>query len=54
MQVPQGVQAASIRAIVTRADGTVVDYGVISRYHRSPLRRLLVALRQRLHRRREG
>lgn len=54
MQVPQGVKAATISAVVRRADGRVEDLGVVSAYHRSPVRRLLVALRQRLHRRREG
>lgn len=32
---------AAIRAVVHRADGTVEDHGLISYYHRNPLRRLL-------------
>jgi len=31
---------SSISAIVTRADGTVEDLGVIAYWHRNPLRRL--------------
>lgn len=30
---------ASIHAVVTRADGTVEDLGVVSYWHRNPLRR---------------
>ena len=32
--------ATSQRIIITRADGTVEDYGVIGYWHRNPLRRL--------------
>ena len=38
---------ASISAIVTRADGTVEDLGVVSYWHRNPLRRWAWALRHR-------
>lgn len=39
---------ASIRAVVTRADGTVEDLGVISYWHRNPLRRLLFKLTKKV------
>jgi hypothetical protein len=35
------VQKAELRAVVTRADGTVEDLGVISYYHKNPLKRAL-------------
>lgn len=35
-------QRASVHAVVTRADGTVEDLGMIAYYHRNPLRRWLV------------
>ena len=41
-----GVQEASIAAVVIRADGTREDLGVVSYWHRSPLRRLAHRLRQ--------
>jgi hypothetical protein len=31
---------ASIHAVITRADGTVEDLGVIAYHHKNPLRRL--------------
>lgn len=40
MTAPAKAEMASISAVVTRADGTVEDYGVVSYYHRNPLRRL--------------
>lgn len=36
----------SISAVVTRADGTVEDLGVIAYWHRNPLRRLAWRLRK--------
>lgn len=33
---------ATIHAVVTRADGSVENLGVIAYYHRNPLRRWLV------------
>jgi len=38
--IPTRVEEASISAVVTRADGSVKDLGVISYYHRNPLRRV--------------
>jgi hypothetical protein len=40
----------SISAIVTRADGTVEDHGVIAYHHKNPLRRWAWRLRRRLRR----
>lgn len=37
---------ATIEAVVTRADGTVENLGVISYWHRNPLRRMAWAIRQ--------
>lgn len=51
MQVPQGTKAASISGVIRRADGTVIDLGTISFYHRAAWRRWLFALRQRVRRR---
>jgi hypothetical protein len=39
------VKEQSISAFVTRADGTVENLGVISYYHRNPVKRLLGQLR---------
>lgn len=41
---PVNAEMACIRAVVTRADGTVEDHGVIAYYHRNPLRRLYFRL----------
>lgn len=35
-----GFREASIAAVVTRADGTVEDLGVVARWHKNPLVRL--------------
>jgi len=40
MQARGPVREASIAAVVTRADGTVEDLGVIARWHKNPLVRL--------------
>jgi hypothetical protein len=44
------VKEASLSAVVTRADGTVEDLGVIAFYHRNPLRRLWWRLTRSRHR----
>lgn len=36
----QGMSQMSIRAVITRADGTIEDLGTISYWHKNPLRRL--------------
>ena len=40
----QGYKEVTIRAVVTRADGTIEDRGVISYRHKNPLRRLAYKL----------
>lgn len=40
------VTESSLSAVVTRADGTVEDLGVISYYHRNPLKRWWWHLKQ--------
>jgi hypothetical protein len=36
----QGMSQIAIRAVITRADGTVEDLGTISYWNKNPLRRL--------------
>lgn len=40
------LKEASIRAVVRRADGTLEDLGVVSYWHRNPLRRWAWRLRR--------
>lgn len=39
------VKRVTVRGVVTKADGTVVDLGVIGQWHRNPLVRLAWRLR---------
>ncbi len=41
-----GVKEASIAAVVIRADGTQEDLGVVSYWHKNPLKRLAHRLRE--------
>jgi hypothetical protein len=41
------VKQVQLEAVVIRADGTVENLGVVSYYHRNPLRRLAWRLRNR-------
>jgi hypothetical protein len=50
MIVPGDVRAATIEAVIVRADGTTERLGVISSYHRNPLRRAWARLQRRLRR----
>ena len=50
MQTAQNVKQAAISIQVRKADGRLVDFGVVSYFHRSPLRRLRYALLRRLGR----
>ena len=45
-----GVREASLRAVVTRADGTTEDYGVVSYTGRNPLKALFYFLDNRARR----
>ena len=44
------VKEASIEAIVIRADGRVEKLGVVSYYHKNPLKRAVWALKQKTRR----
>lgn len=39
MRANSNIKMASVEAVVTKADGTIENLGVISYYHRNPLRR---------------
>ena len=43
------MKETSIAAIVVRADGTREDLGVVSYWHRNPLRRSLFSLKKRIN-----
>lgn len=40
------IKTVTFNAVVTRADGTVEDLGVIARYDRNPIKRLLYNIKQ--------
>jgi hypothetical protein len=40
MYVAQSAVSQTLRAVITRADGTVEDLGVIAYWHKNPLKRL--------------
>ena len=44
-----GVREVTIEAVVIRRDGTREDFGVVSYYHKNPLKRLIWRLRQWRH-----
>lgn len=48
IQVTNSVKSASLRVVITHADGTKEDLGVVSYYHRNPMRRLLFAGKQKM------
>lgn len=48
MQVAQGVKSAELSIVVTRADGSVEDLGVVAYWHKNPLRRWAYRLRKAL------
>jgi hypothetical protein len=48
IQPKMNVREQAIRAVVTRADGTVEDMGLISYYHKNPIKRLLGRMRVKL------
>lgn len=47
MKTSLGVESAQFEIVVIRADGTREDLGVVSYYHRNPLRRLVWRIRNR-------
>jgi hypothetical protein len=38
-QVAKGVVFTEVSAVVTRADGTVEDLGIVSYWHKNPIKR---------------
>lgn len=42
VKVGANARHAELHAVITRADGTVEDLGMISYYHRNPIRRWIV------------
>lgn len=46
--VASGATSASITAVVTRADGRVEDLGIISYWHRNPLKRAAYFVKKKL------
>jgi hypothetical protein len=43
-----GIREATIEVTVIRKDGTREDHGVVSYYHKNPLKRAVWALKQKL------
>lgn len=41
MKVTSGTKQASIEAVVIRADGTRENLGIVSFWHRNPIKRLM-------------
>ena len=44
--VPVNAKEAQIHAVITRADGTVEDLGVVSYWHKNPVKRFLWRIKQ--------
>jgi hypothetical protein len=53
-QNAKSVVEASIEVTVIRADGTREEHGVVSYYHRNPLKRAVWAAKQKLKERTHG
>lgn len=39
LMIAKGVRKATVEAVITRADGTKENLGVIAAYHRNPIKR---------------
>lgn len=50
LRISTKTKQASIGVLVTKSDGTVIDYGVVAYYHVNPIRRWWFSLRQRFGR----
>ena len=48
MQVTSETKQAAISVVVTRANGTIEDLGVVAYYHRNPIMQLLYLLKRRV------
>lgn len=46
VKVREDVKSAQIEAVITRADGSVEDLGVVAYYHRNPLKRLQFRIKE--------
>jgi hypothetical protein len=46
MIVPLNAKEAQISAVIIRADGTKVDLGVVSYWHKNPLKRILWSIKK--------
>jgi hypothetical protein len=46
MIVPSNAKEAQISAVITRADGTVEHLGVVSYWHRNPLKRIFWSIKK--------
>ena len=46
MNTSSGVKEASFSAVITRADGTIEDLGMISYYNSNPVKRWVWKLKQ--------
>jgi hypothetical protein len=49
-----GLREASIEAVVIRADGSRENLGVVSYYHKNPLKRAMFAVKRKLKERKHG
>jgi hypothetical protein len=46
MIVPSNAKEAQISAVITRADGTIEQLGVVSYWHRNPLKRIFWSIKR--------
>jgi hypothetical protein len=44
MTAPANVKEATLSVVITRADGTVEDLGMVAYFHRNPIKRWLKKL----------
>lgn len=38
-----------VHAVVKKADGTIIDHGMVGYYHRNPIKRLIWRIKKWLH-----
>ena len=46
MRAQAGIQESSLGIVVTRADGTVEDLGIVAYYHNNPIKLLIWQLKK--------
>lgn len=49
MQVNSNAKELQLSAVIIKADGTVVELGVIDYWHRNPIKRLIWRIKKWLH-----